>query len=81
MTERELAICVMYDNLREKELGDPNNEPLTAKDMLDFINDLWALMQGNSGDFGEDCLLPVIVNTVTHRFYNPDEKLELKSRT
>jgi len=77
MTERELAICVMYDNLREKELGDPNNEPLTAKDMLDFINDLWALMGDNSG---ADDPLPIIINTITHRFYNPDEKLELKSR-
>ena len=41
MTERELAICVMYDNLREKELGDPNNEPLTAKDMLQLHQRPW----------------------------------------
>ena len=77
MTERELAICVMYDNLREKEIGDPNGNPLTAQDMLDFINDLWALMDPHSGD-PLDCPLPVIINTITHRFYNPKEKLELK---
>ena len=72
MTERELAICVMYDNLREKELGDPNNLPLTAKDMLDFLCDIWALVGGEAEDAG------LILNTVRYRFYNPDEKLELK---
>jgi hypothetical protein len=75
MTERELAICVMYDNLCEKERSDPNGEPLTAKDMLDFLNDLWALVGGEAEEAG------LILNTVTHRFYNPDEKLELTHRT
>ena len=72
MTERELAICVMFDNLREKELGDPNGNPLTAKDMIDFLNDIWALVGGDPEEAG------LVLNTVTHRFYNPDEKLVLK---
>jgi hypothetical protein len=75
MTERELAICVMFDNLKAQQGLNPDETPLSAQDMLDFLNDIWALCGGEAEEAG------LVLNTVTHRFYNPDEKLELTQRT